>query len=216
MRRRAGAATVVIFTLFAAACGDATAPEVFTLEVRVHVLESTFAPLNANLSDGEVASLFDEVNAIWSQAGIQWAVGDIVREPARNAETYEAILAGGVLPTTQTLSTILPLDNLTNGAWDVFFVGTLGGLAGGIYMPGIPAVLGAEFDPTGNRDLTQSGPRILAHELGHSLGMGHVPCTSAGNLMAPNCPRGVRTRLTAEQITATRVQGERDRPVTLF
>jgi hypothetical protein len=70
----------------------------------------------------------------------------------------------------------------------------------------------AEFDPTGARDLVVSGPRILAHELGHSISLEHGPCTTVGNLMAPGCTTGERTRLTEDQITFALRQARFNRP----
>ena len=215
MRRRIHAMAAVVAVL-AAGCGDNTGPEGSTLDVRVHVLASDFEPLAANLTDGEVEALFDEVNVIWQQADVQWTVTNVIREPALNAATYAAILDGALPPSAEVLSTVLPSDNLTRDRWDVFFVGTLGGLAGGVYLAGVPAVIVAEFDPSVARDLMGSGPRILAHELGHSLGLVHVPCTVEGNLMAPGCATGVRTRLTENQIAMARRQRDVNRPFSSF
>ena len=92
----------------------------------------------------------------------------------------------------------------------------IGGIAGGVYLSGVPAVIIAEFDPSGARDLVGSGPRILAHELGHSLGLVHVPCTAEGNLMAPGCSAGLRTHLTEDQIATARTQRDINRPFTPF
>ena len=215
MRRRIHATAAVVAVLVAG-CSDNTGPEVWTLDVRVHVLGSEFEPLAANLTDGEMDALFDEVDAIWQQAGIQWTITDVVREPALNEGTYAAILDGTLPPSAEVLSTVLPSNNLTRDRWDVFFVGTLGGLAGGVYLSGVPAVIVAEFDPSGARDLVGSGPRILAHELGHSLGLVHVRCTAEGNLMAPGCTTGVRTHLTENQIASARRQADLNRPFSGF
>ncbi len=214
MWRRIHATAAVV--AFLVGCGDGTGPDVSSLDVRVHVLASEFGPLDANLTNPEIDALFDSVNVIWQQAGIQWAITGVIREPALNEATYAAILDGTLPPTAEALSTLLPSDNLTRGRWDVFFVRTLGGLAGGVYLAGVPAVIAAEFDPSGARDLVVSGPRILAHELGHSLGLAHVPCTAEGNLMAPGCSTGVRTHLTKDQIATTRQQARVNRPLSSF
>lgn len=199
-----------------AGCGDGTGPEVLLLDVRVHLLESEFGPLDANLTNVEIDALFDEVNAIWQQADIQWAVTEIVRERALNEATYEAILDGVLPASAEALSSVLPSDQLTRGRWDVFFVRTLRTIAGGVYLPLVPAVVVGEFGPLGERDFAVTGPRILAHELGHSLGLAHVPCTADGNLMAVGCTLGTRTRLAQDQIVRTRQQASANRPAGPF
>ncbi len=74
-------------------------------------------------------------------------------------------------------------------------------------------MISSEVDPTGLRDLAGSGPRILAHELGHSLSLFHVACTDAGNLMSPGCPLGQRTQLTAGQVDMARLQASTGHPL---
>ena len=54
--------------------------------------------------------------------------------------------------------------------------------------------------------------RILAHELGHSLGLVHVPCAGQGNLMAAGYTLGTRTLLDVIQITEARLQAETGKP----
>ena len=107
---------------------------------------------------------------------------------------------------------MLPRQNLLTGEWDVFLAHSFGGITGGLYFPDIPAALSAELDPEGRRELTRATARILAHELGHSLSLPHVPCTTAGNLMSPGCEAADRTRLTEAQVEAARRQAEAGRP----
>ena len=74
------------------------------------------------------------------------------------------------------------------------------------------AELSAELDPQGRRELVGATARILAHELGHSLSLPHVPCTPAGNLMSPGCPAAGRTRMSEAQVAAARRQALTGRP----
>jgi len=202
-----------------AACGDAgpgpiagPGSERITLSVRVHLLSSEFAPLNTTLTDDEVGVVFARVNEVWQQADVTWDIESIVHEEALNADGFALILAGQLQASGQNVASILPLGRLLSSKWDVFLIQDLGGIAGGFYFAGIPAVLSAEIDPLGQRELTGSAARILAHELGHSLSLAHVPCTSEGNLMAPGCNSQDRTRLTATQVQAVRQQARRGRP----
>jgi hypothetical protein len=176
------------------------------LRVRVHLLSSEFAPLSTELTEDEVVTVFGRVNAIWQQALIRWEVESILREEALNEDAFAAMLSGQIPVTDDVIASALPRGNMLSGEWDVFLIRTLGGIAGGIYFPGIPATLSAELDQDGQRQLTRATARILAHELGHSLSLPHVQCTPAGNLMSPGCEAADRTRLTEAQVQAARQQ----------
>ena len=217
------AAVAVLFG--AAACSDSSgggglsAPadsdpvSEIALDVRVHLLESDeFTQLSTTLTGTEVGTLFEGVNEIWSEAGIRWVVESIVREPAANQDLFGQVVRGEIPFSGSVLASLLPREQLLAGKWDVFMIRDLGGSIGGIYIGGIPAVIGAELDPLGARDLAGGMPRIVAHELGHSIGLAHVDCVAAGNLMAPGCFQGVRTRLTATQTEIARSQARTGRP----
>ena len=209
-------ATIALVALLAFGCGDdgeVQAPlQNITLDVRVHLLRSTESgPLNATLDEAAVATLMEGVNAIWEPAGITWRVESVIDEAAGNTADYERALRGEIPVTIELISAVIPRDMLSGG-WDVFVINDLGSVAAGIYLGFIPAVLFAENGPVGAQAPDGIGPRILAHELGHSLSLVHVPCTPEGNLMAPGCPSQDRTRLTAGQISAVRAQASAGRP----
>jgi hypothetical protein len=184
----------------------APARDLITLRVRVHLLSSDFAPLSTELTEDEVVTVFGRVNAIWQQALIRWEIESILREDALNEDAFAAMMSGQVPVSEDIIASALPREHLLSGEWDVFLIRTLGGITGGIYFPGIPAALSAELDPDGQRELTRATARILAHELGHSLSLPHVACTSAGNLMSPGCPAADRTKLSEDQVEAARQQ----------
>jgi len=206
--------TLTISALIFVSCGDDSGPaeivaphrSVIALRVRVHLLSSEFPPLSTELTEDEVATVFGRVNAIWQQALIRWEIESIVREDALNSDAFAAILRGELPISDDLIASVLPRENLLSGDWDVFLILSLGGIAGGIYFPGIPAALSAELDPDGQRKLTGATARILAHELGHSLSLQHVPCTATGNLMSPGCPAADRRKLTESQVEAARQQ----------
>jgi hypothetical protein len=205
---------LLLASLVVVSCGDDAGPAEIVaphraeiaLRVRVHLLRSDFEPLSTELTDDEVATVFGRVNAIWQQALIRWNVESIVREDALNADAFEAMLSGRVEASEDIIASVLPRENLLSGEWDVFLIRTLGGITGGIYFPNIPAALSAELDLDGRRELTRATARILAHELGHSLSLPHVPCTPAGNLMSPGCLTANRTKLSEDQVEAARQQ----------
>ncbi len=209
---------VLVATLVAAACGsDATSvpgggpitPNTLVLPVRVHILSSRIAALEAGSDDAAVGALLGRVNEVWAQADIRWSLESVIREAAGAEDQLELALGGAIPLTGDVLASVLPRDSLTGGAWDVFLVRDLSAVAGfpGVFFPSIPGVIASEVDPAG---LDDPG-RILAHELGHSLTLQHVACTPAGNLMAPGCASSNRTRLDPDQILAARAQARTGR-----
>jgi hypothetical protein len=219
-KRLSRAAPLVLLAFGAVACSDDTESitnpgelENITLDVRVHLLESDqFAALDATLSDADVDVLFEGVNETWSQAGITWRVESVVREPSLDGTSFMAALSGAIPITGSVLASILPSGNVLPGKWNVFVIRDFGNFAGGVYLDFRGAVIFAENGPIGPQDPSTDGRRILAHELGHSLSLLHVPCTSIGNLMAPGCFAQDRTRLEAVQIVPARAQAQRGRP----
>lgn len=210
---------VVAASVLALACRDdgATAPPSDTplatatleLPIRIHVLSSRLTAFDATFTDQEVEALMRRVNNIWSQTKIVWTLESITRETVDAEDQLELAIQGGVPVTSEVLAAVVPRGQLFSGKWDVFIVRDLAAARSpGIYFPSIPAVVSSEVDPAGLGD----PGRILAHELGHSLTLAHVPCTVAGNLMSPGCNSEVRTGLTPLQSQQARAQAERGRP----
>ncbi|MFB3071023.1 MAG: zinc-dependent metalloprotease family protein, partial [Nitrospirales bacterium] len=168
--------------------------------------------LNVRLSDPEVAELMTAVNETWAQAGIIWSVESIVREDARNESLFRAALTDPTVSPISVLTSVLTSENLRLDIWNVFMIRDFGGGLGGVYLGIERLVVSTEIDPLGQRDIGEGMARILAHELGHSLGLFHAPCVAQGNLMAVGCTLGSRTFLDATQITAVRLQAETGRP----
>ena len=203
-----------------AACGESapTGPELdedggIHLEMRLHLLQSSeLEALDATLTDDEVGEVIQAVNEVWSQAGVVWQIEQIVREPALNPDFFRQVLNDPFGNPASAVAAVLPKENIRPDIWNVFLIRDFGGALGGVYLLRDRVVVAAELDPTGNRDLSGGTARILAHELGHSLGLEHVPCIATGNLMAAGCPRGTRTRLEPFQIQISRQQAETGRP----
>ena len=199
------------------ACSDSAGPtdhpEPTELAVRVHLVQSDqLDELNVRLSDAEVAELMTTVNETWAQAGVTWILESIVREDARNESLFGLTLTDSTVNPVSVLTSVLTPENVQADIWNVFLIRDFGGGLGGVYLPIEKVVVSAEIDPSGQRDIDGGMSRILAHELGHSLGLVHVPCVGQGNLMAAGCALGTRTLLGATQITGARLQAKTGRP----
>ena len=203
-----------------AACGESAptspAPDeagTIQLEVRLHLLQSSVLDaLDVTLTDDEVGEVIQAVNEVWAQADVVWQIEQIVRELALNPDVFRLVLNDTRGNSTGLVAAVLPHENLRSDIWNVFLIRDFGGTVGGVYLLDDQVVVAAELDPLGNRDLSGATARILAHELGHSLGLGHVPCIEAGNLMAAGCPLGTRTLLEPVQIRIARQQAATGRP----
>jgi len=203
--------------LISGACSDSAGlndhPEPIELAVRVHLVQSDqLDELNVRLSDAEVTELMTAVNERWAQAGIIWSLESIVREDARNESLFRSALTDPNASLLSVLTSVLTPDNVRPDIWNVFLIRDFAGGLGGVYLPIEKVVVSAEIDPSGQRNIEGGMSRILAHELGHSLGLLHVSCVGQGNLMAVGCALGTRTLLDATQITRARLQAETGKP----
>jgi hypothetical protein len=159
-----------------------------------------------------VEQLIRDANEIWRQADIRWNIESIVREQAGDPTEYERVVLGQVPDPTSVLLALVPDAGVLEDGWNVYFVQELG-VAPGIYVTTADrqALFVQEAPPLGE-DASVAGPRILAHELGHSLSLAHVACSLAGNMMAPGCPSGIRTLLSPGQINQVRQKARIGRP----
>ena len=211
---------LVAAALILGACADGvdepTGPsdqDAFELPVHLHVVQSDHVgALNALLTDPEVGKLMVAVNQTWSQAGITWILESIVRERARNESVFREALMNRALSPIVALPSVLSHDDARPDVWNVFMIRDFGGTVGGAYLPMEHVVVSSEVDPLGQRDVRGGMARVLAHELGHSLGLADVACTEEGNLMAADCLQGSRTYLDPSQVTRARLQADFGRP----
>ena len=198
------------------ACSDGAGPghpDPIELAVRIHLVQSDQVDeLNVGLTDTEVTELMTAVNETWAQAGVVWSLESMVREDALNESLFHSALTDPTVSPVSVLTSVLTSENLRPDIWNVFLIRDFGGGLGGVYLGTEKLVVSTEIDPSGQRDIGDGMSRILAHELGHSLGLVHIPCAGEGNLMAAGCPLGTRTLLDATQITRARLQAETGRP----
>ncbi len=138
-----------------------------TLRVRVHLMQSASNPrLQTTLAEKDVCAIFDEVNAIWAQAGIRFALESIGRLQALDVApkrwfTKDRDWVKGAIPTNQFSGTAI----------DVCFVKDMG--PNGFFY-GEPVVVCEKpefYKVAGGTDNIVA--RVTAHELGHVLFLQH-------------------------------------------
>ncbi len=182
----------------------AAAEDVMTLQVDVFLLEFWGYPhLSAEYGERELEELFAEVNAIWAQAGIQWNLASVERVDLREAD-FEIPTRGFMRPREfrNAVATVIPEDP-SAGRWPVYFVRQFPVPGSGVYLVELGTVLYGELNQHGVRR-----PVVLAHELGHSLGLPHVP--QPDNLMYGGRDRNpeLTQNLNPRQINRARAQAK--------
>jgi len=183
--------------------------EVITLPVRIHFIDSGIQSLQSQLLESEVETIFETVNEIWSRAGIQWEIESFVRKSAINEQVLEEVPGG--TGGSELLQEVIPFENLSENYWNIFFVNRIGE-SYGLFLTEVPVIIQSEYDHEGLFGTEGGMALILAHELGHSLDLAHVPCPEEGNLMAAGCFFGERDNLTEIQIEVAREQALKGKP----
>ncbi|MDZ4402744.1 hypothetical protein [Prosthecobacter sp.] len=138
-----------------------------SLRVRVHLVQSSAHPrLQATLGEAEVRTIFEEVNAIWAQAGIRFeleAVGVLQAFDIGPKKWFER--------DRNWVKSAIPTNDFSLTAIDVCFVREMG--PNGFFY-GEPVVVCEKPEFTmvkGGADNPVA--RVAAHELGHVLFLKH-------------------------------------------
>jgi hypothetical protein len=150
---------------------------------------------------------------VWEQARIEWYVERVIREESPVGFAFDSLITGAIPRTETNLSSFAPREQLLLPGWNVFLVRDLGRIAGGMFRPELAGVVLAERGFGFDLPVSGRGGATLAHELGHSLGLGHEPCDSRRDIMANGCwsPTGPSS-LTPVQIARARHQAGIGRP----
>ncbi len=182
--------------------------EEIVIPIRAHVLRSAESShLNCMCTEAQISAWFDRANTIWSSAAIRWDLESFVYEEANNPSEFDRIaeLGRDAEPGDRrsVVHSTYPLDQRLAPGWNIFFINRMA-FGAGVYNPQTKSVLIGETSPGGDLN-----PSILAHELGHSLGLQHSP--ELYNLMAGRQP-GIepkdKIRLDPEQVARSRTIAE--------
>jgi len=178
------------------------------LPVRVHRLSSAVDHLNGTMNDEAIAEYLAHVNALWAQACIQFELESVVESTATAqgeavfTAAVETPVKGGV---ANALSSVVPSQDLLEKGWNVVLIRSFGVPASGYYNSEADAVFFAE----GKNPNNPTHPTILAHELGHALGLPHYsgPGVEVNMMHAGGGGKPEESiELTADQIAAARAQ----------
>jgi hypothetical protein len=171
--------------------------EYLIVPLRIHVLRSQrYRELNCALTEADVTRILGKVNAIWAQAGIQFYLESLRREPAN--ETHAGV--GTRHEANEALLACRPHDSLGEGMLHIYYLHRLpGGINGcclgrdAIFVQEEASLLRVEGG------IDEPIPRVTGHEIGHQLLLSHRP--ERDGLMASGCT-GVR--LTDAEISRAR------------
>lgn len=138
-----------------------------TLKVRAHLVQSATNPrLQTTLTEKEIRATFEEVNAIWSPAGIRFEL-----EAVASLRALDLAPKRWFIKDRDWVKSAIPTNQFSPTAIDVCFVKDMG--PNGFFY-GEPVVVceNPEFHKvSGGTDNVVA--RVTAHELGHVLFLQH-------------------------------------------
>lgn len=159
--------TFLALIMVPCSAGAADAFSRITLKVKAHLVRSEKNPrLETTLTERDVRALFEEVNAIWAQAGIYFELQGV-----DTLQANEIPAKRWYIKDRNWVKSAIPTDQFSPAAIDVCFVKDMG--PNGFFY-GEPVVVceNPEYQKvTGGT--TNIVARVTAHELGHVLFLQH-------------------------------------------
>ena len=199
---------------------DPTSDETITLPLYVHRLDSTEVKVRTWLTPLEIERVADDVNATyWQQAGITW---DVVQVRTHRVAPERAAAFAAIPKTDDTAIMESALAELIAGitlraGFNLFLVHDFSHLPSGGLYSGANITLVSEVNERGYEP--EHTKYLIAHELGHALGLLHPNDPTNTNLMAAKgwgADNHVSNVLAPAQILQAREQAVLGVPRTLF
>lgn len=192
----------------------AQAEQILMIPLRVHVLQSDrLEEVHCSLTDEDIARIVGKVNGIWHQAGIHFGVESLVREPAMNEDAFTAKRDERQGESRlDDFRLVFPDGSRDPELLHVYFIHDFG--VNGVYLGQGEAIVKetARLRPVPG-GIDEHIPRVMAHELGHALGLPHRQAVT--NLLASgttgtslNASEIRRARATARARSGVHTQNE--------